>query len=112
MNQQERDELAERVRQARKEKRYTQQQLAEGAGVSLGTINNLERGVSVPQRANLASILRFLGIDQDPGETRAGWDDDVELQLDIIGAFLQRLDPEHRRVVGRQFTEFILDHPK
>jgi transcriptional regulator with XRE-family HTH domain len=110
MEQHERDELAERVRQARKEKRYTQQQLAEGAGVSLGTVNNLERGVSVPQRGNLASILRFLGIDQDPEETRSDWDADVELQLDIIGAFLQRLDPEERRSVSRQFTRYILDH--
>lgn len=49
----ERAALRERFRQARTAKNLTQQQVADAAGVSLATVNNFERGHSVPQYAKL-----------------------------------------------------------
>ena len=44
----------------------TQSELAEQAGVSLATVNNIERGVTVPHRASLQAIqlaLEAAGIE-------------------------------------------------
>ena len=53
-------EIAERLKDARLQKEYTQAELAELSGVSKGTIENLEKGESI-QLSNFIKILRALG---------------------------------------------------
>ena len=49
--------LCRALRDARRRKRFTQQQLAELAGVTQATVSNVERGVS---RVSLTTLLRIL----------------------------------------------------
>lgn len=52
------------LKTARKEKGYTQQQLADKAGVKRTTISNLEIGTSKePRTKNAKKIAEVLGID-------------------------------------------------
>ena len=53
--------IANRLKNARIQKEYTQAELAEISGVSKGTVENLEKGESV-QLSNLIKILRSLGL--------------------------------------------------
>jgi transcriptional regulator with XRE-family HTH domain len=43
-------------------KGWTQQQLAEAAGVTLGTVSDLERGAREPRPGTMARIARALGV--------------------------------------------------
>lgn len=54
--------LAERLVWARERKEWTQQELADKAGVSQGTIGNLESGARLTAR-KIASIARALEVD-------------------------------------------------
>lgn len=51
---------AERLRQRRLEAGYTQQQLAELAGVTVGQLSRIERGLVRPHRATIAALTAAL----------------------------------------------------
>ncbi len=58
------DEMGRRVKQLRLQKRYTQKELAQNAGVNINTIQNLEYGRSVTLSV-LIQVLRALkSLDQ------------------------------------------------
>lgn len=61
-----------RVRDARRRLNLSQSELAVHAGVSLGTVQNIENGKTVPQRAKLAPILDTLGLSRRHAEQ---WND-------------------------------------
>ncbi|HKY58332.1 MAG TPA: helix-turn-helix transcriptional regulator [Aeromicrobium sp.] len=92
--------LGERVAALRKAKRLKQSELAELAGVSLGTISNLENGRTIPQGPHRREIARVLGEDVFGEGTaqsaRDLWPDDVKVFTDVLGSFLAGLDPERR----------------
>lgn len=100
MHEEERVALGQRVRNARKQLRLTQQQLADRAGVSLGVISNLEGGRTVPQGANRRAIARALEADvfedQVAQSTRDLWSTDVQVFTDVLGQYLNGLDAEAR----------------
>lgn len=100
MHEEERVALGQRVRNARKQLRLTQQQLADRAGVSLGVISNLEGGRTVPQGANRRAIARALEADvfedQVAQSTRDLWSTDVQVFTDVLGQYLSGLDAEAR----------------
>lgn len=50
------------LRRLRRLKGWTQQQLAEAAGVTLGTISDLERGAREPRPGTMARIAKALGV--------------------------------------------------
>ena len=54
--------LGHRIRELRKERRMSQTELAEKAGVALMTISRLERGEHDPHMKTLARIARSLGV--------------------------------------------------
>lgn len=62
MNQEQRAELAAQVIEARNEKGWSQRRLAEEAGVSEGTITNLEKARRMTQPEKLRAILDALDI--------------------------------------------------
>lgn len=107
--------LAEAVRDARKRKRWGQQELAERAGVSLGVVSNLERQRTRPQPANERQILKALGIetpeDEQYEEERREWPRDVAVVLDVLGLFLSNV-PEHQRAdIIHDLTRMVMNHP-
>lgn len=110
MNAEERKDLGAAVAAARKRQRYTQQQLAEKAGVSLGVISNLENGKTVPQGANRRAITKALGTDVfgdgTAQSTRDLWPVDVQVFTDVLGGYLARLDPDSR---ARQVAEWMAE---
>lgn len=94
------DDLVDRVRDARKERGWTQAKMAEQAGVSLRTYQNFENRVGSPQGGNLRAILRAVGIDatnEDTAEaTRESWPPDLRVILDTLGAYLATMTVEER----------------
>lgn len=124
--------LAEQVRTARKARRgYTQQMLADDAGVSLGTVSGFEREVTFPQPGNLRAILRALDMeDAAPGgeETPSSstpappgreelpvcskcgqtlWPEGYAFVFDILGAYMDTLTPPQRLAFQREVTKPI-----
>lgn len=109
---QERKEIGRRFAAARKRRGLKQHEVAELAGVSLGMVNNLENGRSLPQLANRNSIVGVLGEDIFGGEladaARTSWPEDVRLFTDVLGQWLSALDPEDRAShVSRWMADII-----
>ncbi len=57
--------IGERVRRARKAMALSQVQLGAAAGVSAGTIGNIEAGTFAPRPGTLTAIARALGVEPD-----------------------------------------------
>lgn len=113
--------LADAVRSARKRKHWSQEDLAERAGVTLGVVSNLERERSKPQLANRRAILRALSIDagevpeeseeEDPADS---WPRDIEVLVHVIRMTLSSLSPKVRTPIvfdmTRQAMELMTQH--
>jgi transcriptional regulator with XRE-family HTH domain len=54
--------FGKRLRQLRREKDLTQEQLAEAANISVESISNLERGIHAPSFDTLERLAKALGI--------------------------------------------------
>lgn len=68
--------LGERLRARRKELKLTLQDVASQAGLSVGFISQIERGITVPSLVSLVSVCRVLQLDmgnifQQPKQTSA-----------------------------------------
>jgi transcriptional regulator with XRE-family HTH domain len=105
--------LARRVREERRRRGMTQQDLADAAGVAMRTIHNFERETSTPQAANLRKILHVLDMeasegDNDAEDTREGWPDDLRTFTDIIAIYLMSLPAGERAAVQRDITRQIV----
>jgi transcriptional regulator with XRE-family HTH domain len=57
--------MGQRIAQCRKEKHFTQEQLAEKMGVSLQTISCIELGKKAIRPENLANLCFHLGVSAD-----------------------------------------------
>jgi transcriptional regulator with XRE-family HTH domain len=55
--------LGERLRQRRRELGLTLKEVADGAGLSVGFISQIERDIAAPSLSSLASVARVLGTD-------------------------------------------------
>lgn len=106
--------LAALVRDERRRRKLKQQELADAAGVSLGVISNLERGLTRPQPANERAILAALelepinDLDVPAGEVRE-WPEDVAIALDVAGAVLSAIPNGERRQAIYETTRFLMD---
>lgn len=58
-------QLAQRIRAFRKLKGYTQTELSQQMGISIGILGAIERGVRKPDEHTLMLISEVLGIDVD-----------------------------------------------
>lgn len=59
------ENLGKRIREARTEKHYTQQQLAEMAGIGQMYLGEIERGTKMPSLKSFIRIIETLGISAD-----------------------------------------------
>lgn len=108
--------LAERVRRERKRRHWTQQELADRAGVSLGVVNNFERQVTQPQAPHLRAILGALDLEAGAGDelaeqTRRSWPPDVAIFLDVIGLYLVAQPEDRRQSIIFDLTRQIVAAP-
>lgn len=120
MDEKQRREWATLIGPERKRQKLTQKQLAEAASLPLSTVQNIERGVSVPQAATLTAAMNALGLDPSAPlvttETAptasmpdAGWSPDVAVVLDVVGLCLESLSGSARERCIRQIVEGVLN---
>ncbi|MCV9999737.1 XRE family transcriptional regulator [Pararhizobium sp. YC-54] len=57
------DPLGERLRRQRKAQKLTLQEVADRAGLSVGFISQIERGITVPSLVSLISVCRVLKVE-------------------------------------------------
>lgn len=107
MQDQERRELGAEIRRRRKGRKLTQRQLADEAGISLRTMVSIEKGEHSTQPGNAEAVMRVLGIDVDATMARASWPPDVQVFLDMMGAFLSTLPEQARLEVIGEITRSI-----
>jgi transcriptional regulator with XRE-family HTH domain len=82
----------------------TQQQVADLANVSTGTVANIESGRTVPQATKLRGVMQVLGINEDG---TLSYPKDVQVLLDVIGAWLTKMPDSDRQDAIRVITELI-----
>jgi transcriptional regulator with XRE-family HTH domain len=83
-----RGEVGRRVASKRKARGWTQQQLADEAGVSRGTVVSIEAGRAQNQPPKLASVLEALGMNADTAsspEPDDAWPQKVRIFARVIG---------------------------
>lgn len=86
------------IRRLRKERDWTQKELAARSGVPLRTLQEVESDARAnPQRATRLALNQALEVAGDPDQERAEWPNDVTVILDILGAFLMTMTPDDRR---------------
>jgi transcriptional regulator with XRE-family HTH domain len=103
-----RRQLASQIRQERKSRGMSQEDLAEASGVSLRAVQNAELGKSTPQEGNLLAMLDVLGMRPNAEQTRQEWPQDVKVFLDVMGAYLSTLPEATRMSKYRELTLLIV----
>lgn len=99
----ERKALAMEIRDMRTVRKWTQQQLADAAGVSLGTVKNLEGAKTELQPGKLGAVLDALGMKRD-ALPWAG-DRDFEAFMMFVGLRVWNKQPAKRaELMGRITT--------
>lgn len=109
MDEDARKEFGLEIREKRGNKGWTQQQLADAAGVSKGTVRNLEAGKVELQPGNLGKVLDALDYKRSPvpwagNETFEGF-------LEMVGRRVWNAPPEESaRMVG-EISAIVLSRP-
>jgi transcriptional regulator with XRE-family HTH domain len=98
--------LGKRIREARKQKRLTQQVLAEKADVCVMYIGEIERGIKMPSMNSFINIIEALGVSADyvlRGEVSSG----KEYIYDEITQKLRSLTPGQRKTAADILDAYI-----
>jgi transcriptional regulator with XRE-family HTH domain len=93
------------VRRARSRRNWTQQDLADAAGVAEGTVGRVENGKPV-RAGNLSDVLEAVGV-QPLDSQPARVDDDIDLAVDIIRKWLEAVPAGERGLRVRELTRFV-----
>ena len=99
----------ERVVTLRKQKSWTQQQLAEQVGVRVLQIRRYESGASQPTLDAIRRLALALGVTTDElifDKDERGPDEDLRLQFEA----LTRFTPEEKKVAKAVLESLILKH--
>ena len=102
--------LGEQIKEARENKNYSQEELAELCGVSRQAVSKWENDISVPQGANRETLNEVLGV-ECPGEDRltlqrkfivwSGWITAAALFLSIMCILLYVITKPEQQDSGR-----------
>jgi len=85
----------DQVRRLRKERGMTQRQLADAAGLSTRTLQDVEANKSErPQRDTRLKLAQVLEIAGEPDEERDDWSPRVKMILDVIAPGLETMTEE------------------
>ena len=91
------ESYGDQVRRLREARGMTQPQLAEAAGLSVRTLQDVEANKSErPQRGTRLKLAAVLDIEGDAAEERESWSEDVKTILDIVGAGLETMTHRER----------------
>jgi transcriptional regulator with XRE-family HTH domain len=96
-----------RMAELRKEKGFTQQQLAERVGVHVQQLKRYEGGISQPTLDVIRNMAMALGVSSDKllfGKDERGPDEALKLQFEAVARF----DPESKKVVQQVLDSMIL----
>jgi transcriptional regulator with XRE-family HTH domain len=96
-----------RMAELRKEKGFTQQQLAERVGVHVQQLKRYEGGISQPTLDVIRNLSMALGVSSDMllfGKDERGPDDSLKLQFEAVSRF----EPEAKKVVQQVLASMIL----
>lgn len=98
MDQEQREQVAARIKDARKGRGWSQRMLAEEAGVSENTVLSIEGGKRQPQDAKLRAVLEALGMPEPIDGTLSleGVPEDVRIFLKVAAQRLKIMDPAER----------------
>jgi transcriptional regulator with XRE-family HTH domain len=97
----------EHLAQLRKERGFTQPQLAEKIGLHVAQIRRYEAGTSQPTLDVIRSLAVALGVSADEllfAKDERGPDDALKLQFEAVSRF----DPESKKVVQQVLDSMIL----
>lgn len=100
------ENLGKRIREARTEKHYTQQQLAEMAGIGQMYLGEIERGTKMPSLKSFIRIIETLGISADyvlRDELSSG----EHYIYDEITQKLKGLSPKQRKAAAEILDAYI-----
>lgn len=95
-----------RVAAARKRAGLTQEALAEAAGVSVGTVKNIEHGATKPQKAKLDAVKMVLGLDRDLSQ---GWSDEQWQIAEVVATLFDRLPEGQKAAAAGRVTALFVD---
>lgn len=99
-------ELGSRIREARQAKGYTQEALAEIAGVGVMYYGEVERGVKMPSMKTFIKIVNALDISADfilRNELTSG----KPFVFDELTKKLEKLSPQQRKTAGDILDAYI-----
>lgn len=97
------------VARLREEHGWSQEELAKRADVPKRTIQDVELDkVKTPQRRTRLKLEMALEIEGNAEHTRRSWPADVQVFLDVMGAFLSALPEERRLGLMREITTDIV----
>ena len=100
------ENLGKRIREARMEKHYTQQQLAELAGIGQMYLGEIERGTKMPSLKSFIRIIETLDISADyvlRDELSSG----EHYIYDEITQKLKGLSPKQRKAASEILDAYI-----
>lgn len=80
-------DIAENIKTLRREKKYTQEQLAEAMGVSVGAVSKWENGSSVPELGLIMELADFFEISVDSLLGYKKQDNSIKSTVDRIWTF-------------------------
>lgn len=106
--------LGKRVRDLRREKRLTQQALADRTGLSLSMIGGIERGAKFPSPATFEKLARALGArpaDLFDFEPRDYVDEPRRRALKDLETALKEETPDYIRMICRIVSEMKKSKP-
>ena len=86
--------LAENIRSFRKERRYTQEQLAEILGVTAGAVYKWESGQSVPELGLLVEMADFFDVSVDALLGYRMKDNRIEATKQRLDEYVRNRDPQ------------------
>ena len=98
--------LGNRIREARIKKLYTQQKLAEIAGISQMYLGEIERGTKIPSLKSFIKIVETLGLSADyilRDELSSG----EHYIYDEITEKLKNLSPQQRKAASEILDAYI-----
>lgn len=105
------EDLQGRVRTERKNRGWTQTEMAEKVGMSLRAYQMFETRKSMPQGQNLRTILRTLDMNFEGDEiaavTRSEWPLHIQVFLDAMGAYLDTMTEDQQLEVIHDLTRQI-----
>ena len=98
--------LAENIRNFRKERRLTQEQLAEVMGVTTGAVHKWESGASIPELSIIMELADFYDVSVDVLVGHRMKDNSQEATVQRLCGYLKTMDTEALQEAGKALKKY------